>query len=109
MNSAAVKIAKTLPLTDAFAVVHTVYLNRSLMVAAIHLTNISAAAKKVRLCFVPPGGTPTAANAILWDFSVDANDIFEFGQDILIPSEYTVQAMADVTDAVIVYFSGSEE
>jgi len=109
MNSAAVKIAKTLPLTDAFQTVHTIYLNRNLTVAAIHVTNISAAAKKVRLCFVPPGNIPNAANAILWDFSVPANDFEELGQEILIPSEYTVQAMAEVASAVIVYFSGSEE
>lgn len=109
MNATAVKIAKTLPLSDAFQVAHTVYLNRNLTVAAIHVTNISAAAKKVRLCFVPPGNIPNAANAILWDFTVDANDIYEFGQELLILSEYTVQAMAEVDSAVILYFSGSEE
>jgi hypothetical protein len=109
MNSTAVKIAKTLVLSDAFQVVHEVYLNRSFTVAAIHLTNISVAAKKVRLCFVPPGNVPNAANAILWDFSVAANGKEEFGQDILILSGYTVQAMAETASSVIIYFSGGEE
>ena len=109
MNATAVKIAKTLPLTDAFQIIHEVYLNRTFEVAAIHVTNISAAAKKVRLCFVPKGTVPNAANAILWDFSVAANGKEEFGQNILIPSEYTVQAMVDVTLSAILYFSGSEE
>lgn len=107
--NAIVKINSRAGLTDAFSQIHAVNFQRTLTVRMIHLVNLTAGAVAVTVCFVPPGETAVAGTAILWDFSIPANDFIEFGEGFVLPSSWTIQAKAGANNSIMIWVCGGEE
>jgi 2-keto-4-pentenoate hydratase len=77
----------------------------------LHICNVTGSAQTLRLCLVPNGGTPTSANAILWDFSIAANDVQELLKgDIWQDGSgtATLQAQASANTSVNIKLAGIE-
>lgn len=104
-----VRVTATVQLDVGFTVVHQVYSVRYLMVTMLHLVNCTAAPITVQVCVVPSGGTPAQANALMWDFSLPANDLIEIGDGLLMAPGSSLQALASAGASVNLTFSGLEE
>lgn len=103
-------VSKFLQLTDAFQTVHTVGPQDRLTVERLFITNTSNGAKTVQVCFVPkttPATSPTAANALLWDYSLNANTYVDIELSYILSPDYTVQALASASNVVNVFLTGS--
>lgn len=103
------KISSQLELTGAFQTVYTVNSHRWLTVTRLLLTNTTSGAKTVQVCFVPNGASPVAANAALWDYSLNANTYLEWGEGIVLPPLTTIKALASAGTAVNLLVCGTEE
>lgn len=103
------KVSASLQLTGAFQTVHTVDSHRWLTVSNIHLTNTSNSAATIRMCFVAPGSSASEANAVLWDFSLDANDFLEYGEGVILFPNWTIQALASALTSITVHVFGIED
>lgn len=106
------RVVSAKSLTTAFQVVLTAYAFGTLRINMIHLVNTSAADVTVRLCFVPltnPVTAPAAANAVLWDFNVPANDFLEFGEGDHLAAYTSIQALASVDNAINIRVAGVQE
>ena len=88
------------PLLTSFAVLYTVPAATKAVVALLRLVNTSGAAVTVRLCVVPSAGSPAVGNALLWDFSVAANDFIDMGRGLSLPAEASVRALASADSVV---------
>jgi len=93
----------------AFTVVHTVAPLRWLSVRLIHVVNVSGGPVTVNFCAVPPGGTPTAANALLWTYKLDADQYLRFSDDDIFPPGYSLQCQASAANSINVKLAGIEE
>lgn len=104
MNS----VNATLQLTTGF---QTVYNNSvlTLVISIIRITNTTGGAVTVSLCYVPDGGTAADNNAVLWQFSLGANDFLEFGQGDVISPATTIQAKASANTSITMRVSGQQE
>ena len=103
------QVSKSLALTTAFGLVHTVSANRWMTVRNVHISNTTAGAVPVQVCFVFPGSSPAAGNAALWNFSIPANDFIEWGDGQKLPPGTSVQALAGSGSAINLWLSGIEE
>lgn len=103
------KVGQTLTLTGAFQVILRAYPIGILRLTMVHLVNVTATDATVRLCYVANGGTPTVANAILWDFVVPANDFIEFGAQDYLPASTSIQAMSGTASAINIRVAGVQE
>jgi hypothetical protein len=84
--------------------------NRWLRCAVIHISNGGAVAAIVTVCLLPNATTvPAQGNALIWEFSLAANDFLEFGEGILMSPGYFLVALAAPDDVVLLQFSGIEE
>ncbi len=95
-------------LTAAFQTIYTVPASTSFTAAVLHLVNASGAAKTVDVCLVPAAGSPLQANAILWQFSIGANDFVELAKGDIWPTGSTLQARASAGTSVNLKLSGIE-
>lgn len=98
-------------LTNALATIHVVGKQRTFTITNIHITNVGVVDTTVELCAYPltvPATTPSAVNALLWDFIVPANDFIELGEGLMFLSEYTIAAQAGVGNAINVNICGTE-
>lgn len=93
----------------AFAVVHAVGFHRQLTVTLIHIANTTANAATIRLCVHAPTGTATAATALLWDYSVPANDFIEIADGMILLSEWQIEARTGTAAAITVLVCGVEQ
>lgn len=109
MDTQVVKICKLVKLTNAFQVIHTVYSTRWLVLKAIQACNTNAGANELQVCIVPPGGTASADNSIVWSKSIATKDYLTMGEHFLVPPGYTVQALCSVTGKMILTLNGQEE
>lgn len=85
-------------LTAAFQTVYTVPANTHFTVALIHLCNTLGASVPIRACLVPAAGSPTEANALLWDYGLSAvagGGILELGRGLIWNAGDTFQALGD--------------
>jgi hypothetical protein len=96
-------------LTAAFATVYTVYPAYWGRVSMIHLDNSTGSDVTVRLCLVAPSGTPIEDNAMLWDFTIPANDFIEFGDGYWLPPSSSLQASCSSDGAIKMHWSTEEE
>jgi hypothetical protein len=103
------QVGKSLSLTTAFGLVHTVATNRWLTIKNVHISNFSAGPVAVQVCFVPSGASPVSGNSALWNFSVPANDFIEWGDGQRLPPGASVQALASAGTAINLWISGIEE
>lgn len=102
------KAVAALELTGTFQTVYTVPAVTKFTCAIIHIANTTSSAKTVQVCIVPSAGSPTAANALLWDFSIAANDFIEFGKGDIWLADATLQAKASASSAVVLKLAGIE-
>lgn len=105
----AVKVSKQLPLTAAAQEVHAVHFQRHLRVSNIHIVNVTGGAVTIQITINPPGVNHQLSTALIWNFSVPANDILEFGEGLYIASDYTINALAGADQSLILYLSGLED
>ncbi len=68
-------------------------------------SNVTTSARKYAVCLVAPAGTPTVANALIWEVSVPANTVdYAVGAAVMmVPPGYTVRVNSDANDAVNVF------
>ncbi len=98
-------------LTTSMSTLYTLPSSTNFTVTMLHICNVTGSAATVRLCLVPNGGSPTAANAILWDFSIAANDVQELLKgDIWIDGAgpATIQAQASANTSINIKLAGIE-
>jgi hypothetical protein len=95
-------------LTAAFTTLYTVPGATKFTVGQLHLVNASPSAKTVRVCVVPSAGSPLQSNAILWDFSIAANDFIELAKGDIWDTGVTLQALASAGTSVNVKLAGVE-
>jgi hypothetical protein len=81
---------------------------RFLRVSNIHLSNTTNAAVTIDLCLCASPDPPTAANALLWQFSLGANDFLEFGEGLWLPPGSSLQGGASAGSAIALFLSGHE-
>jgi hypothetical protein len=75
----------------------------------IHVGNTSGAAVTVDVYLVPAAGAPLQTNALLYGFSVPANDFIEFGDGFWFPPGSSLQAKASSDSVIVFQVSGSEQ
>jgi hypothetical protein len=97
-----------LQLTTGFQTVYTVPAVTVFTCAVIHIANTTASPITVEICLVPSAGSPTAANALAWDFSIAANDFIEFAKGDIWPAQSTLQAKASAGTSAVLKLSGVE-
>lgn len=73
----------------------------------IHVSNVSASPVAVFVCDCEPGASPTADNALIWGFDIQANSFLEFGEGIVLPRRHLLKAKADANDALVLKVSYS--
>lgn len=93
----------------SFVTVHTVNNARWLLIENIHLANVSASAQTVQLCLVPVGATANAANALMYNFSIPANDFLEIGNGLRLGPSGLVRGQANAANAIVCFLCGVEE
>jgi hypothetical protein len=94
------------PMELSYAVLYTVPKDTTIMVSCIDICNTSGSAQTVYVSFVPSGDTVGTGNAILYGFSIAANDIYQWsGEQVLSPGD-TIQGYASATSCTIMV-SGS--
>jgi len=75
-------------------------------VSIIHLANTSTGPLTVSLCAVPSGGSPAQGNALLYGFSIPANDFIELGDGLILLSGGYLTAQASFPAVISVFMSG---
>jgi len=104
----AAKISRQVTLSVAFQEVHSVDARRALTVNLIRLSNTTGGAVTVQVCYAPTGVAAAVGNAVLWDFSIPANDFIEFGEGDIVRNA-SVQAKASADNSVNIRLTGTEE
>ena len=102
------KTTGVVALTSGVATVYTVPVSTFFTVAMLHLANTSGSAATVRIYLVPNAGSPSAANGIVWDLSIDANDVLEMMKGDIWTAGDTIQALCSPTGAVTLKLGGIE-
>jgi len=93
----------------SFVTIHTVNTTRWLRFENIHLVNATAVAVTVQFCIVPAGGAAAATNALLWNFSIPANDFIEFGEGLRLGPGGLVRGSAGAGNAITATVCGVEK
>lgn len=93
----------------AFAVVHTVGFQRQFTVTLIHICNTTANAATIRLCVHQAGNAAAAANAVLWDYSIPANDFIEIADGMILLSQWEIEARTGTAGAITLLVCGVEQ
>jgi len=104
-----VSVSVGVSLTIAPQTVWTVYRDRVLTVGMVHLANVTAGAITVQLHYVPDGDVAAVANAVLYNFSVAANDFEELNIGHLLLAGTAIVATCSADNAVNIFLSGLEE
>lgn len=103
-----VRIGAAANLSGSFVIIHTVQNNWFFRTSCLHIVNTSGAPVTVRVCVVPGGGSPDVTNALLWDFSIPANDLIELAEGLIMKPSSTCQALCSSAGAVNLFLSGTE-
>ena len=99
------QVTNFVQLTTAFQSVAAVPPGVTYALKLIHLTNTTNAPRTVQVCYVPATDTPTQSNALLWDFSIPANDFLEFGEGDVLSAGSSIRAKASANTALNLKFS----
>ena len=89
-------------MTQVFAVAF----QGQVVLSVIHIANVTAGAVTVQLCAVPAGGAVGVGSALLWAFSIPANDFVELGEGLVLLSGWTIQGLASAPNAITVTVCG---
>ena len=93
-------------LTTSFATIYTVPGATTFTVTMMHFVNATASDVTVQVCVVPNGGSPQQSNAILWNFTIKANDVVELLKGDIWPASATLQALAASNTAINIKLAG---
>lgn len=108
-TASVVRVTSLAQLGVGFAAVHTVGYQRQLTVSLIHIVNLTAGAVTVELCACGNGIAPSITNAILWNFSVPANDFLELGDGMILLDRGSIQGLASAAASINVMICGIEQ
>jgi hypothetical protein len=108
-DSQVVRVSRQAQLGIAFSAIYTVNLGRQFTASCIHICNTTGGAVTVQLTAAGPSVVPGAANALLWSFSIPANDFLEFGEGLILFSQWTVSGLASSPTAITVIICGEEQ
>lgn len=95
--------------TDAFVEYYQVPSATNFVVSMLHIANVTSSAATVSICLTGTSGTPTAANAILWDVSIAANDVLEILKGDVWPTGTELHIKASANSTITVKVSGIEQ
>lgn len=104
-----VSIIKQTSLPAAGVIIHVVHGQRSFTIHNIHIANTAAVPTKVSVCAVPTGQSANATTALIWDFSLPANDFIEFGEGLKMSPNDSLQAFAETDNSITLFLNGTEE
>ena len=96
-------------LGTSFGLIFAVGHQYQLTVSCIHLCNTTSAAVTVQLSAVGPSALAGQPNALLWNFSIPANDFIEFGEGIILLSGWSIWGLASGANSVNALVSGIEQ
>jgi len=102
------KISVQKSLTIAEQLVYVVSQHVKLTIKLLRLSNVTGSAVTVRLYFAPPNGTGATTNAVLYDFSIAANEFIEFGEGQILYDSFVIRGSCSVDNAVNVILCGLE-
>lgn len=88
--------------------IYTVPALTQFTVGVISIANTTNAAKTIRLYRVPSAGAAAQANAILFDFSIPANDFIEFGRGRQWLAGDIIKARASAATSLNIEIAGIE-
>ena len=90
---------------STFSTIVTARADAYFLVDGLWVANVTAAGHDYSLCLVAPAGSPTVANAVVWEAAIAANtsDFVVGGSGLLIPPGYTVQVNSDANDTINIY------
>lgn len=95
-------------LSTTFAAIYEVPAGGVFSVSMLHIVNTSTTNATVSVCLVEPGGSPTAANALLWSFEVPARNFMELLKGDMWPEGAVLQARASATGVIALKLAGIE-
>lgn len=104
-----VRVSESVPLTVAFQTIHTVHFQRHLTIKNIHLTNTTGADVTIQITLNPAGVAPQQSAALLWDFTIPANDFLEFGEGLIVEPSGSISALASADNAIVMQLCGIED
>ena len=88
---------------------YTVPASTVTIVKDIHICNNTATDRYFSMWLVPNGASPTDENIIFYQWDVPKNDFVHWtGFQTLDTAGDTIQALAEVTDAITITISGAE-
>lgn len=92
----------------AVETIYTVPASTTFTVTMCHIANTTNAAKTIQLHLVPPAGAAAQANALLYDFSVPANDYVELLKGDIWATGVSLQAKASAANCLNIKLAGIE-
>lgn len=95
-------------LTTTAAVLYTVPAATTTIIKQVLVSNVSGIDARATVHLVPSGGSPVAENKAFGEILVPANTTQLVDGSIVIPTGATVQALANVSDAINIHVSGVE-
>lgn len=91
-------------LTGSFATIYTVPGATTATVTMLHLVNTTGSPVTVDVCVVPNAGSAQQSTAILWSYSIGANDVLEILKGDIWSTGTTLQARAAATTSINLKF-----
>lgn len=90
---------------STFSTIVTARADAYFLVDGLWVANVTASGHDYSLCLVAPAGSPTVANAVVWEAAIAANtsDFVVGGSGLLIPPGYTLRVAADANDTINIY------
>lgn len=95
-------------LTTSIATLYTVPNDKNFTVSMLQICNTSGNHVTVNLCVVPPGAAHSQAYAVLWDFTVAANDALRLLQGDIWKEGAKLTGVAGTAGVLNVRLSGVE-
>ena len=94
-----------LVLTTSYQTVLTARSDADFLVMHLYVCETSNAARTVNVALVPPAGSPSAANALLFTYAIGAYAVEPMigAIDLIVPPGHTIQAQASANTSVNIY------
>lgn len=88
-----------------FTTIITARADAYFQIEGLWAANTTAVDHDYSVCLVASGGSPTVANALVWDFVVPANTVdYAVGAaGMLVPPGYTVRVNSDANDVINIF------
>jgi len=107
-GSSVLRISSLVQLGVAPTGIYIVGIQRRLVVSLIHIANLTGGAVTVTLYVLPAATAPAPQYAILYGFSVPANDFIELFEGGILLDGWSFNGLASAPNAINVMVSGLE-